>query len=636
MPPSINTLPAIAFSRNRLQLVVESADYLAAAAANAVNFLEIADVVAEDTVFLITWSGAAATMTAKDVPDESGLQFPSGDGSEAYVTELVAYFAANPFINRDFVLSTNFDGDHPRIYFTAKKPGPDSNFLTFNLGATGVITPGVTDQPVSNFRHHIETWQCDAAGLALLQAYSANVPLDEPLNGKSTITLQDELHPFLSPDRPVLEAEYALCTNSIKPFRVLYGKFYGDDPSVKKVFWSDLFYLNKGGLGKMQALDRNIVSELCPDTDDPSKNRFLRQGSVNKLITPGQPEWLTWLNFTEGTVTIQAEVVVYNDDLGDPFIFNVSAPVNVPAYGKVQFIAGYAQLDISSRQVGKTPIYYTIQVKSGEDQLSDAYAFVIDYKYREWPDYIIYENSYGAFQTIATVGKGLAEVDREKDDAQKAVDVFVAAVDGDLIESNIRIQDKFTRNIGYERSTRRNVALLRDLLASARIYAWRSGRLMPIGLNTKNLKDAEDGVNVYASTIEYYPLYNDQEWTEELTQVVDDSIADLLSTAGSPIPPAIAPPVDPGGGEGDGTGSAITVLFGDEHLSMVGGNLTYTADILIGHINYEVWTSQEGLYFNPADITYDSVHGSFTIIQEGFELIEGERLIIFPYVLNPD
>ena len=61
------------------------------------------------------------------------------------------------------------------------------------------------------------------------------------------------------------------------------------------------------------------------------------------------------------------------------------------------------------------------------------------------------------------------------------------------METNIFIQDKGTVNIGYDRSGKRNTRLLRDLMVSRHIFLYDDGVLIPVGLNTTNLKDAMDG-----------------------------------------------------------------------------------------------------------------------------------------------
>lgn len=599
-------------------------DYLAAAAANSVNYLEIAAAIVEDVQFLLAWGTGAATMTAKDSPDESGLQFPTGSGSNAYVTSLLDWFGGNPFIDRDFVLTTNFTGAHPRIIFTAKSPGPNYNFTAG--ASTGVITPGVTDQPVDNFCHNVQLF-ITLPGKAAAQAYAANVPLDRLGTGQTTMDIHREVDAFLKPDVPVLSSLVAQCTLSTAQLLIKYAQFKGADPSIRRVYKSVIFYLNKGGLGMQPNLVRSLVTELCPVDGDGSQNRFLRQGSKNKLVTKDQPEWLAWLNLTGALVTVSLEITIYNDD-DTSHTFNVAPGTVIGAYEKFQFKAGYNQINITGQQaIDKLPLYYTARIKAAAGYLTDIYAFVVDNQYRQWPRYIVYYNSYGGFNTIATVGKASPEVDRSADLVQLAVNGNQAALNGEFIEANIFIQGKGTINIGYDRSNARTTDLLNDLFLSQAIYQYDAGTLIPIGLNTKNFKFPTDGTNVFAGTIEYFIKYNEETFTEDLP-IADDTVPQLLGEAGTPVGVPGTEPLP----EGD----HITVQFDDIHLSMDGGQQVYSAPVwLAGLTNYQINSTQLGQFLRAEDIAYN-IAGSFKILVPGFILNEGDQLIIWPFNLNPD
>lgn len=619
-------LPKIAFSKNPVWFYALSDDYLAAAAANAVNYIEFTAAIAADQSIIPGWNNGGATMTAKAVPDHSGLQFPTGDGGNAYVQSLVPYFQSNFFIDRDFVVSADITGPHPRLVFTANLPGPDYNFT--GVTGMGIITPGISNLPVSNFQHHVEVWVAELYTGLYDQAFSANIPLDEPLTGYTSADIHEALHSFLTHDRPVTGAIYQQCINSIRKYYVKYAQIYGDIPAVKKVYRTATAVVTLGGLGMQHNLVRNIITELCPVGSDPTQNRFLRQGSKNKLVTTDQPEWLTWINFGDTDVSIALEVVIYNTD-ATSFTFNPVAALTIHPLEKYQFAVGYTQLNITGMQsLSKIPVYYTVRVKVGAGYYTATYAFVVDYNYREWPRYLVYENSYGAFQTIGTVGKGLAQYDRTKDDAHLAVNRNVAAMDGDFLECNIFIQDKFTVSIGYDRAGSRNTELLRELLLSHKIYIYEDGVLIPIGLNTKNLKDALDGTNVYANVLEYYPLYQQEVWTEDQAEVTDDALASVITQAGSPVPASVPPVISSAG--------TLVIEYNDTHLATVAGNQVYTnAYWLAGKTNYRIYATQLGQYFRTEDITYNSTAGSFTILVPGFVLMAGEQLIVWPFVLNP-
>lgn len=631
MPVSIATpLPPIAFSRNKIPLEISSDDYLSAAPAFSVNTLEFTTAVAIDQQININWTGAAAQLTAKASPDDSGNQIPNGDGLGTYVTTLVDYFQSNYFIDKFYVVAVDTSGANPKLVFTARSAGPDYDFTPFSVGGivSAVDTAGVTNQPKINFAHHVEVWVQNEAGSAYDLAYDSNVPLDFPRTGLTTLDLGDEvLHSFLTSDEPELVALAALCLNSIRPYYIKYAQYYGEPAGVQKIYKTAPAIVAKGGLGMRKQLTTDIDTMLNPVSGHPEQSLFARLGSINKLIGTAQPEWLTYVNTAASAITADVEVIIYNDD-ATTFTFSPVTAFNIPAYGKAQFQAGYTQLNISGQQAGSiVPVYYTVRLKDGGgNYLTAAYAFVIDYVFYRWPRYFVYENSLGAYQTIATVGKGQAEFNRSKDTGQKAIGRSEAAIAGEFIETNIFIQDKFSVAIGYNRAGERNTALLRDLFLSRKIYLWDASELLPIGINTDNLKDAMDGQNPYANSFEYFPLYPEHVYSEQ-AGVEDDTVTDLLNVAGVATPPPAPIAAD----------GIIVVEYGDTHLSIVGGQQVYTAPFWLGgKVDYRIDSTQIANYFRSTEVTYNSGAGSFTITYPGFILQPGEQINIHPFVLNPD
>jgi hypothetical protein len=611
--------PAIAFSKNIINVLLRSDNYLTAPAAKSVNFLEFTGAVAASTAIELTWALGAATLTAEDIPDDGGFQFPTGDGGNAYVTSLAGWFESNYFIGKDYVVTVNTAGAHPMLVFTARNFGPDYDFTDTDAGIAGVTTGGVTDQPRTNFAHHLRVYiGSDWDGSGFDEAFEANIPLDYPYTGDTNADVHEALHAFLDSDYPELNNPYSVCQQSIRPWFFYYAQYYGDPAAVRKVFVSDTFYVNKGGLAKQQALLKTLLQELCPVDGHPEQNRFLRQGSVNKLVATDQPEWLTWINLTAGAVDITLEVKVYNTD-ASTLVFTVADAFTAAAWQKLQFQCGYAQLGIAGRQPGKTVSYYTCQVKAGAAYLSLPYAFVLDYTPFEFPRYFVYENSYGAFQTIATVGKGQIESGRTKTDAQRSLDLRTAAISGDLLETNILIQEKGTVAIGYRRSDKRNIALLRDLMLSRTRYLYDAGNLIPIGILNDTVKDVPDGANVDAEQIIYYPLYQEEVWTEPSNQP-DDAVADLLIAAGAQI--------DIGAVEGD----YFYVHAGDAGVGVDSdGNFTFVdpEGRITGRTGYTVYATQLPAPVLPPNITYDPIGGSFSILVPEFALVAGYPLIVF-------
>jgi hypothetical protein len=306
---TLDTAPAkIAYSKNELPIVLLSDDFRAGVPAVSVNALEFpGEVTAEDIIHL-SWINGVATMTAKAVPDESGLTFPAGDGSWAYVQTLVEYFAGNYFIDRDYtVVADENVGGNPRLLFTAINQSPDLDFT--EGGDISVITPGATDATKDNFRHHVQIPIGPDNALCL----NANVPLDIRTAGITTIDISRALDGYLAPDLPTLTDLYLQCTKSIKSYFIKFAQFYGSPtPTVRRIYKSEEYFVVLGGLGLQAAATGDLLSELRPNLGDRSTWRCLRQGSKNKLIRKEQPELLVWINLGDESVDVKLAITFVN------------------------------------------------------------------------------------------------------------------------------------------------------------------------------------------------------------------------------------------------------------------------------------------------------------------------------------
>ncbi|WP_374949634.1 hypothetical protein [Mucilaginibacter sp.] len=634
MPATAQLLPNIAFSQNLIPFIVESTDYRDAVPATTINRLAFSGPIAADTVIALSWDTGAATMTAKLNPNDSGLQFPTGDGSAAYVSALLDWYQGNSFIDRDFDVAVDLAGPKPALIFTGNRKSPDLDFTEFAAGSVtcSVTVPGVSDSLKANFRHHEEVVIRNMANDGYLSAFNGNVELDYPVTGKTTLDLgTDILHSFLRPDYPELVNPFSRCLKSIRAYYCKYAQYQGADPAIWRLRRTSVSVVNMGGLGKKAATIRNLVSELCPVPADPAQNRFLRQGSKNKIVRADQPEWLTFINISAQDIVADLEIKVYNADQ-TVYTFNAVTGLSIPVYAKFQFQTGFNQLAIAGRQAAnKIPLYYTCRIKTAAGYVSAAYANILEYGYQQWPRYFIYFNSYGAFQTVRTTGKSFGKYDRKSDTARLDTDKATAALTGDFTECNITIQEKYTVNAGYSESGKRNVALIRDFFRSPAVYAFEDGKLIPIQITTQTVEEPLDGQYVYASSFEYAVKYEEDNYTEDQTKVVDDTIDQLLNIAGTP--PTGVDPGDGGGSEGD----YIIVLHDDTHLSRDGRYQVYTAPKrLTGKENYVVNSTQTANYFRPSEISFNKAAGSFKILWEDFEINDGDMLIIWLNKQNPD
>ncbi len=528
---SIAALPDIAFSKNELNLVVTSDDHVAVAGVAAENRMVFDGTVGSGVNIRLVWANADLTLASAVTPDESGNQFSSGASSEAYARAVMAQLEANFYINRDFILSYGLTGGKHSIIFTARKTGVLFNISPVDTANVDVTNPvaGVTLVYKANFAHHVEVWL--KLNGEFQNIYTENLQLDQPVTGVTTKNIANEvLQPYLaeSTDRPSLSASgWQLCTGTLLEYFVKYGQYFGDQPTVKKLHKTEPAFINLGGISLPSVAGTTMAAFLRPGGDN-SKTLCLRQGSRVKNIQRDTPEFLYWANLTGADINIQLRIEVFFEGGSQTTLI---APQLAMSWQKYYIGVGYDKLGIDGfLPSGKTCLYYTAGVVDAlSNLLSVPYTYVPD-KYREWPRSFIYLNSLGGYSTLYTYGKGQPGTERSKDNIKMIVPQAQAATDGNQKENNVRIQQKCAVNTGY--TTKNDIRLLNDFLVSPEKYYATGGRLLPIGLSTSALNEATDGDNLNAASFEFYPLYEGDVFTADLT-LADNATSGGGSGSGS-------------------------------------------------------------------------------------------------------
>ncbi|QTE38490.1 hypothetical protein J3L18_05280 [Mucilaginibacter gossypii] len=514
------SLPAIAFSRNYLPFAPLSDNYQAAAPAKSVNRLSFTGAIVADAVVNLVWTAAAAEMTAKAEPDDSGLQFPAGDGGNDYVTSLVDWFAGNYFIQEYYAVTVDLAAAHPALIFTALDAGPDGDMNPFAVGniQLTIDTEGVTELPLEGFAHYVSLWIANDAGTGFNLAYEANVPLDEnPVTGFSTIDISNALDAFLTTDKPVFANNFFNCPGTLRQYYAKYAQVYGADPSIKRVYKTAPAFINFGGLDIMTENGKTMTGYLRPGGNN-ANTLCLKQGSKAVLVQKEQPEWLYWINLTGADIDIRVRIeLFFTDNTGVPFLLGAKTAL---AYNKYAVCVGYNFLNLdASVPSGKTPAYYTARIVSSTGSyLSAIYTYTLDV-YREWPRYFVYLNSLGGYQTLYCWGKGQDTTSRTADTGERNANNIQAANSGRLLEANIKLSNGTKVNTGY--TSKRAIQLLKDFLASEDKYVYQDGRLIPIGIKADSLDQPADGANLNAGTFEYYPLFDEVTYTDNADQPDD-------------------------------------------------------------------------------------------------------------------
>lgn len=521
MPVTLaQSLPQIAFSKNAIVLKLLSSDYVATSPANSVNYLEFTAAVAVDAQAGMAWNAGSAAFTAKASPDNSGNQFPSGAGDSAYVTSLQPYFQSNYFIDQAYIVSVDTSGAHPRLIFTARAQSADYDFTAATN--QGIITHGTTGAPKPNFMHHVEVWISNLAGTDYVKAYDANIALDEPKTGTTTLDISESLHSFLTLDIPSLTAgTWQACPGSCRRYYVKYAQYYGDIPSVQRVYTTPVLTVVYGGYSNIalqQITDRiNYLSKyLLPDPSLYQYQRWLETWPIENVdVKTNQPQFLYFINNRSVTDTLAIKTDLVFDDASTQTVYVAGG--SIASFAKVAVGCGYQQLGLQAYTTSlKKVSSYTITLVDAttHDLRSKPKTFTIDRNYEDYTRHFLYSDSAGNFKTLHTYGRSALTSDAEFDLTAFQPDVATLPSVGNYRNNNIKAVQNDQVNTGYV-STRSSYDAIVELQLSKMIFRVFGTKMTPVVTTTKQFAFSADGNNLKSAVIEYRLAYDEDLYTAD-------------------------------------------------------------------------------------------------------------------------
>jgi hypothetical protein len=520
MPANIaQPLPKIAFARNEIKLVVQSADYLDGVPVAGINELQFNGAVAADTLISLTWDEGAASMTAAAVPDDSGKQFPTGDGGNDYVASLVDWFNGNRFLSRDFIITTDFTGIHPILRFTARKKGPSFSFTPNSAGniTCSIKTIGVTDKPRKNFMHHIQIWIDSDSGFTL--AFEGNVGLDYPLTGETSLNIGDTLQAYLDYDIPVLTGFWHACTKSISKYFIRFAVFAGEEPFVNMLRQSDVYVAAFGGYSNLAFQQvanpvLQLAKYLLPNQSLFKYQRWFEAWPEDTFsVKTNQPQFLYFINSRSIDETIKIKVVLQYANGNQNTVYFQGALVK--SYNKVCIGCGYKQLGLNGYNQDNNLITgYTLQLVESAtlDQRSLIKTFSIDRTHEEYTRYFLYADSIGNFKTLRTTGKSQLSAELTFDTAASVPSASDLVNNGSLQNVNVIAVHNDKVNSGFI-STATEYDKLIELHLSKKVFRVVGQTLIPITITSKNFDYSTEGNAIRNILLEYRVAYDDDRYT---------------------------------------------------------------------------------------------------------------------------
>lgn len=244
-----------------------------------------------------------------------------------------------------------------------------------------------------------------------------------------------------SPPIPLDTANAARADN-VRRYYVRYTEASGNPLTYGEYAATGVKLCMWGGVGKRLWSQGNYLESIS------DLNSLLHWIPSGKSVSPKQPEWLAWYNYTGATQTLRLKLVKTDDTNTDaaPVYLAPVSPLTVKAGETALFPVGIEALMLDPETVRK----YTVRVQrnSGED-LSPPRAYHVDTLYYEDLRILQYINGFGIPETLRCSGRVLQTLNIDRSETRLALSSFYAGTDSERYQWDFEGEPIFTFRSGY-------------------------------------------------------------------------------------------------------------------------------------------------------------------------------------------
>ncbi|MGJ1295526.1 hypothetical protein ACR777_15070 [Sphingobacterium spiritivorum] len=468
-------------------------------------------------------------------PDDSGFQLPaplSGETLAQWTSKIIDALGKNYYINRDFLITSTASNN---FVLTSKKADSDYNIAFSHTGAFMtylVMQASVTRTIQPNFKVLAELWVQNYQTLKYEKYITSALETDD--NGFALWDVSDQLTAALlanGHDNPNMSMTTFERTNkSVRNWFVRYAEMYGNSQKVRAVKQSVSKTAVLGGFSKAVMAERSFPGWFIRD----NKNKWLDHSDNYRVLKPLQPDFLTIINFQQNYLSTSVNVKIYYSD--NTLIEKVLKTFDSwNKYEKLIIPVGVYQNSLHLIDEEKVIARYEVWLESDDNVISDIYNIVVHYKYEAYLRFILFENSFGAYETKYLYGKKSNGYDIVQKNAKIINEKPFDLQTGDQIFYEVNLIDEETVNTGF--MTRRQIRSFRDFFLSTDKYVFKNNRYYPISLASSNIKEFEDGNNMYALEFQLSSRYTEELWSDEGEEEAYAYSPDLSGYI--PAPPAV-------------------------------------------------------------------------------------------------
>lgn len=458
-PMAINILETpneIDYTRNPIGFKVEGTGFIAVTGNKSEHGLYLAGPLIDGQSFLLEWGDESVNFLVVTGPvDDSGTQI-SATSSAAVVANRMLQ---NHALRRDFDIVVSA----PYLNIVAREEGPqfDITFTGLPGDLINYVNIGGTDtQLQTNYQIAARLFvQEDYIGggdfIALPEAYC-----DVDDNGQTIVPVGNMLTSFFQDrDLPAfIESGPQACANMMRRYKLEFTEFYGIVPVGHKVYSTDTFY----------GVNARCDFDLWPSSTFFLSSKLLSNLPVIRNTIYSTPQYLYVYNYS-GTSSSLLQNITINYTDGTSFALTLYNVTPAGTKNIFRFQAGADQLALNIFNPTKVVRSYTVAIKRNTPNVTLA-----SVTYNVIPDQFfqiktfLWENNYGAFETLLCTGDVKRVVSTEKDTFRKNIQKNYSPAAGQYFSDFIQAGDEYEVNTGYK--TKAEIDALAEMFSNKYFY----------------------------------------------------------------------------------------------------------------------------------------------------------------------
>ena len=273
----------------------------------------------------------------------------------------------------------------------------------------------------------------------------------------------------------------AYIADNLRRFKVAFAEKHGQPAAVQPFAESAVSTAYQGGIDMHTFADTDYLAGIGID------NPFLTWMPGGQKVGGNQPAYLTWFNYTNGTVGLVAGWTAWSAT-GQFAGSGAAATVQVPSGRALVIPVGPEQLGIADVAAVKYRVKL-LDENAGDSDVSRERFYYIDRKPAHCGRSLLWFNSFNQPETLRLTGRTSTRLDIERQVFTRALPHGYNPLDGEIRQHRADWENTYTYRTGYLR--KREVDALQDLLVRNLVFEISDGGCYRMHLTGKKYSITE-------------------------------------------------------------------------------------------------------------------------------------------------